>query len=128
MKTKIIAVCIFALFIIGLCTFEITSLSGTVADISESSKKIINQIENYSNKDMLLENLNATYSKWQKQEGKLCLIFNHKDLLEVGKEINQAISYIEIDENQEAYVHMQLLQEDLRALENIINFDFLNIF
>ena len=128
MKTKIIAVSIFALFIIGLCTFEVTSFSGTVADISESSKKIINQIENNSNKDMLLENLNATYSKWQEKEEKLCLIFNYKDLLEVGKEINQAISYIECDDNQEAYVHMQLLQEDLRALENIIDFDFLNIF
>ena len=128
MKTKIIIVSIFALFVISLCSFEVFSLSKTVADISNSSKEIISNIEKNSNKDLILEQLNETYSKWQDKEQKLCLIYNHKDLLEVGKEINQSISYIEIENNEEAYVHMRLLQEDLRELEGIVNFDFFNIF
>ena len=44
MKAKIIIISIFALFIIGLCTYELTSLTGTVADISSSSKKIIEML------------------------------------------------------------------------------------
>ncbi len=128
MKAKIIIISIFAFFTLALSTFEIVYTSNTFADISESSKEIIKNIEEKNEKNLILENLNQTYENWKSQQKKLCLIYNHKDLLEIGKELNQAISYVDIDNNSEAYVHMLLLQEDLENLEQIIRFDISNIF
>ena len=116
MKTKIIIISIVLTIITGVFIIEMTYVKSTLADISESSKQIIEQIQNDNQKQPLLDSMNTTYTSWKNSEYNLCFLYNHKDLLEVGKELNQAISYVEQDNNTEAYIHMLLLQEDLRAL------------
>lgn len=128
MKIKISIITIVCLIIAGLFVIEETYVKNALFDISEQSKQIIEQIQNNLNDEDIITALNATYKKWKQDEYNLCFLYNHKDLLEIGKELNQAKSYIEKADKKEAYVHMLLLQEDLAELDQIIGFDFCNIF
>ena len=128
MKIKITIIAIFTLIILSLVLVEVTYVKTSLLDISEQSKQIIEQIKQENSNEEIMSSLNATYDYWKKHEYNFCFLYNHKDLLEIGKEVNQAKSYIEKANIDEAYVHMQLLQEDLSELDQIIGFDFCNIF
>ena len=128
MKTKVTIIVFFSLIIVGLFIIEETYVKNSLFDISEQSKQIIQQIKDDLNDDEIISSLNTAYKSWKDKEYNLCFLYNHKDLLEIGKEINQAKSYIEKANKDEAYVHMLLLQEDLQELDQIIGFDFCNIF
>ena len=127
MKVKISIISAFTIALIALICFEVSFSRGALNDISSSSEKIIEQIEENIENDILESNLLSAYENWKNTEYRLLLIYNHKDLLEIGKELNQAISYIQIDNKPEALVHLRLMQEDLRSLQDIICFDYCNI-
>lgn len=128
MKTKICIIAIFSLIIVSFFVLEETYVKHTLFDISEKSKQIVEQIQNDTDDEEIMSSLDTAYNNWKQNEYNLCFLYNHKDLLEIGKELNQAKSYIEKANKDEAYVHMLLLQEDLQELDQIIGFDFCNIF
>ena len=128
MKTKISIIVIFCLIIVSLFVLEETYVKHSLFDISEESKQIIEQIQQNLDDEQIISSIDTAYSKWKANEYNLCFLYNHKDLLEIGKELNQAKTYMQKKNKDEAFVHMCLLQEDLNELDQIIGFDFCNIF
>lgn len=129
MKIKILIISFFVIALVSLCSFELIYSQKILNEINNLSNEIIYLIDSEDEQsNNLTEKMNDLYSKWNEDEHNLCLLYNHKDLLEIGKEINQALSYILIDNVKESYVHMLLLKEDLETLIQIVGFNTFNIF
>lgn len=128
MKIKIIIISIFASLLSSLIIYELVYTTNSLQIINLNSNTIINYLVSGEEDQIIIDEIQSTYDKWKNTEYNLCFIYNHKDLLEIGKELNQALSYVKDNNNDEAYIHMCLLQEDLQALQQIVSFDLCNIF
>lgn len=129
MKTKIVSIIIFIVIILSVCIFEVTITNETIDRVKQSNYKVIEMAndDNISNTTLYNE-LNEIGDFWANRENFLCLIFNHKDMMELGKEIEQAKSYLKQDNRKEAVVHLELLTEDILSLEHIVLFNMQNLF
>ena len=129
MKTKIVSIVIFIVIILSVCIFEVTITNETIDRVKQSNYKVIEMAndDNISNTTLYNE-LNEIGDFWANRENFLCLIFNHKDMMELGKEIEQAKSYLKQDNRKEAVVHLELLTEDILSLEHIVLFNMQNLF
>ena len=129
MKVKIIAVIIFTLVIAGVCVFELLITGGTIERVKQANYEIIELSKNNTTtNNELYDKLDKIGRFWADRENYLCLIFNHKDMVELGKEIEQAKSYLILDNKREAIVHLELLTEDILSLEHIVLFNLQNLF
>ncbi|MBQ8749055.1 MAG: DUF4363 family protein [Clostridia bacterium] len=128
MKGKIIAICIFLLILAGLVAFEVVITYDTVNKVKATNYKVIELAYADAESDMeLYDRLDKIGDYWAERENLLCLIFNHKDMLEVGKEIEQAKSYLKLNNKDEAIVHLELLAEDILSMEHILYFNLPNL-
>ncbi len=128
MKGKILAISIFSAILIGLVVFEATITYDTVNKVKETNYKVIELAYNDAETEMQLYNrLDEIGAFWAKRENVLCIIFNHKDMVEIGKEIEQAKSYLKLNNKSEAIVHLELLAEDILSMEHIVYFNLPNL-
>lgn len=129
MKTKIVSIVIFIVIILSVCIFEVAITNETIDRVKQTNYKVIEMAndDNISNTTLYNE-LNEIGDFWANRENFLCLIFNHKDMMELGKEIEQAKSYLKQDNRKEAVVHLELLTEDILSLEHIVLFNMQNLF
>lgn len=128
MKGKVIAISIFFLILIGLVVFEVVITYETVNKVKATNYKVIELAYADAESDMeLYDRLDKIGDYWAERENLLCLIFNHKDMLEVGKEIEQAKSYLKLNNKDEAIVHLELLAEDILSMEHILYFNLPNL-
>lgn len=128
MKFKVIAISIFSAIIIGLCSFEALITYNTVSEIKKINYTIITLAYNDMESEIeLYERLDKMGKRWADKENYLCLIFNHKDMVEIGKEIEQAKSYLKLNNKNEAIVHLELLAEDILSMEHILYFNLPNL-
>ena len=129
MKTKIVSIVIFIVIILSVCIFEVVITNETIDRVKHTNYKVIEMAndDNISNTTLYNE-LNEIGDFWANRENFLCLIFNHKDMMELGKEIEQAKSYLKQDNRKEAVVHLELLTEDILSLEHIVLFNMQNLF
>ena len=128
MKGKILAIAIFSAILIGLVTFEAIITYDTVNKVKETNYKVIELAYNNTETEMqLYERLDDIGKFWAKRENVLCIIFNHKDMVEIGKEIEQAKSYLKLNNKNEAIVHLELLAEDILSMEHIVYFNLPNL-
>ena len=129
MKNKIIAISIFTLFLIALCVFEALITCSTVDKVKTTNYEVIELAYNDEETEMqLYDRLEKIGKFWAERENYLCLIFNHKDMVEIGKEIEQAKSYLKLNNKNEAIVHLELLAEDILSMEHILYFNMPNLF
>lgn len=128
MKGKVIAISIFIFIITCLCVFELIFTNSTIGYLKEKSNEVIISIKQGDDKETVLSYIDELDKRWIANEDLLCLIYNHKDMVEIGKEVEQAKSYVKLDNNTEALVHLDLLREDIYALEHIISFAVFSIF
>ena len=129
MKIKIVSIVIFIAIILSVCIFEVAITNETVDKVKQTNYNIIEMAndDNISNNNLYNE-LDKIGEFWANRENYLCLIFNHKDMVELGKEIEQAKSYLIQNNRKEAVVHLELLAEDILSLEHIVLFNMQNLF
>lgn len=128
MKGKIWAISIFSVILIGLVIFEAIITYDTVNTVKKTNYEVIELAYNDRETEMqLYDRLDKISEFWAKRENILCLLFNHKDMAEIGKEFEQAKSYLKLDNKNEAIVHLELLAEDILSMEHIVYFNLPNL-
>lgn len=128
MKGKVLAISIFSAIILGLVAFEVLITYDTVNKVKQTNYEVIELAYNGSENEMqLYKRLDELSKFWAKRENVLCIIFNHKDMVEIGKELEQAKSYLKLDNKNEAIVHLELLAEDILSMEHIVYFNLPNL-
>lgn len=128
MKGKVLAISIFSAILLGLVAFEVLITYDTVNKVKQTNYEVIELAYNGSENEMqLYKRLDELSKFWAKRENVLCIIFNHKDMVEIGKELEQAKSYLKLDNKNEAIVHLELLAEDILSMEHIVYFNLPNL-
>lgn len=129
MKSKIVAISIFSFLLLCLCVFEVLITHDTIEKVKTTNYEVIELAYNNEETEMqLYDRLTDIATFWAKRENFLCLIFNHKDMVEIGKEFEQAKSYLKLNNKNEAIVHLELLAEDILSMEHIVFFNLPNLF
>ena len=119
------------LLLVSLATFEVLYAKETIQNIDDELKQIQTNIsvtmkENGDSGEILTSTSNLL-DYWNKRESVLCLMFNHNDMKDLGKEITETKAYLEKENLEEAYIHSELAILQIESLRHILQINFQNI-
>lgn len=119
------------LMLIVLATFEVLYAKETINTIDNRLKQIQTDItisiDTNSDSGQILKNTSALLDYWNERESVLCLMFNHNDMKDLGKELTETKAYLEKEDLLEAYIHTKLAILQIESLRHIIQINFQNI-
>lgn len=132
MSKKIYIIAVLIIILIGFSIFEVNYAKNTITNLQselvELKSAIGTQIDDDNiNTESISLQAEESQAYWNQRESILCLIFNHNDMKEIGKEITQIISYLEQQDLQEAFVHTDLAIQQVTTLTHLIQFNIQNI-
>jgi len=131
MSKKFIIIMVMILMLVGLATFEVLYAKETIQNIDDELKQIQTNIsvvmEENGDSEELLSSTSDLLDYWNKRESILCLMFNHNDMKDLGKEITETKAYLEKDNLEEAYIHSELAILQIESLRHILQINFQNI-
>ena len=131
MSKKFVIILIMILMLVGLATFEVLYAKETIQNIDDELKQIQTNISVVIKEDgesgELLTSTSNLLDYWNKRESILCLMFNHNDMKDLGKEITETKAYLEKENLEEAYIHSELAILQIESLRHILQINFQNI-
>lgn len=131
MSKKFVIITVMVLLLVSLATFEVLYAKETIQNIDDELKQIQTNIsvtmkENGDSGEILTSTSNLL-DYWNKRESVLCLMFNHNDMKDLGKEITETKAYLEKENLEEAYIHSELAILQIESLRHILQINFQNI-
>ena len=96
------------LLLAGICVAEEVVVSKSLQDVQDRCIKIERLIDDYKTlktTEVVLAVDNLEYN-WNKYEGDLCYMVNHKNIQEIGQEISKIKEYIASDDVDAARVSL----------------------
>ena len=129
MNKRWVYILIFSLIMIGGSIFEFVFSNYTIDKLIADTQSIKTQIiENSSITENLNEEISDVDEFWTSQENILCIMFNHKDMLELGSQITQVKTYISQNDLDNSIIHLDMLIFYINGLKHIIELSYQNIF
>ena len=124
-----ILISILVAFLTVICVLEQILVSTTL----EKLNFLTNNLKDYyneSNEVLNNETLNRTQNLkefWQKNENLLCFFINHKDMEEVGIELNKMLSFIETNNKEEFLISLNLVIYYSKTFNHIMGLSIQNL-
>lgn len=130
MKARITIIILLALGLVGMVIAEQIYVADTLKYMQNETEQIKTTIfENENiNTSFLIDKINLLDENWKKRENILCFIVNHKDMENVGEQIQKLKVLISQNKKEEAEYEAQLLVYYVDGYEHFIAVTFQNIF
>lgn len=127
---KAIHISIIILFLVAICLTEQLLYKKY---FNETSKKVENlrviaETSTDINTQEIIDLTNDLENYWTKKESVLCTFINHKDIEDIGVEINKLKSAIKENEKQIFVESINLISFFLESYEHMIGINAQNIF
>lgn len=121
---------ILLIFLIGICALEQISVSKALGTINSLAVQIQTSVQNSTqintpDVQQQVENLNTT---WNHYENILCFFSNHKDMKEMGIEIQRMIIYSATNQHEEFKASLCLVILYSETFDHFMGISFQNIF
>ena len=127
---KAINISIIVLFLIAICTVEQilaqTYLNGVQNRIEDISYEYLASAE--INTTKLISKTNELESYWTEKESVLCNFVNHKDIEDIGIEINKMQNAIKENSREQFAQSIDLIKFYLKGYQHVIGISIQNIF
>lgn len=116
--------------LITLITLEQIFLNNTINYLNEQTYSLESEItENENiNSEYLINKINDFHVNWHKKETILCLICNHKDIENVGEQIEKLKVVIKQNDKEQAEVEIELLTLYVKTFEQLVSVTIENFF
>lgn len=127
---KAINISIIVLFLIAICTVEQilaqNYLNGVQTRIEDISYEYLSSEEIKETK--LISKTNELENYWTSKESVLCNFVNHKDIEDIGIEINKMQSAIKENNKEQFAQSIDLIKFYLKGYQHVIGISIQNIF
>ncbi len=126
-RATIILILIFSILTLG--AFEIHYVSGVLSTFEDNIECLQIAIEdNRGNLSELYDTVKNAKHDWQKEQDKMSLIYNQKDLHPISEAFVRLKMYIKNNDYENAIVEVELLDSYSEQNRSVLVFNFNNIF
>ncbi len=127
---KAINISIIILLLVGICVVEQVLADKYLADVESRIDKIYETFLTLDdiNDTLLISQTNELESYWTSKENVLCNFVNHKDIEDIGVEINKMQTATKDNNKDQYYESLKLVKFYLTGYKHIIGISIQNIF
>lgn len=129
MKRKILHISIIILIVLGICITEQILAQGYFNEINKKVKNleiVLSSVQELNNDIAYYTDDLKTY--WTKKENVLCTFVNHKDINDVGIEIEKMQTAISNNDTNQYYESLSLISFYIRGYQHLVGINLQNIF
>ncbi len=123
-KRNVFVLILLTVLFVGVL-LEQNYIDSSLSHMQKESIILSEKIKDNSNDSILRTEQMMKY--WTNKEFVLSLFVDYKEIEQIGKEIEQIRSYLEIDDYELALVEANLLKHILKTYHQTVNFDWQNI-
>lgn len=127
---KIINVSFIILVIIGICLAEQLLSSNYLNELSKKTDHIESLL--YVTEDINLNDIpyftDELYTYWSEKENILCTFVNHKEIDDIGVEINRLKTALKLNDRDKYEESLNLINYYTKSYQHVIRVNFQNIF
>lgn len=127
---KVLNVIVIILFLIGICLTEQLLANKYLNEMKEKMTSLNNYFISVNNlaDTKLINDTNAIEEFWTKKEEVLCNFVNHKDIEDIGVELNKMQSAIKNDDKDAYTESLKLIFFYINSYRHVIGISIQNIF
>lgn len=127
---KAINITIIILLLIGICVLEQVLADKYLAEVESRIDSIYTtflSVDNINN-TQLISQTNELEEYWTNKESILCNFVNHKDIEDIGVEINKMQTATKDNNKDQYYESLKLVKFYLKGYKHVIGISIQNIF
>ncbi len=127
---KVIHICLIIVFLFAICLTEqliINNCLEKTNNLVNNLKNIVETTENV-NTNLIINKTNELKEFWTNQERILCTFINHKEIEDIGVEINNLESAIKENQRFDYIESINLISFFVKSYEHIIGINLQSIF
>ena len=124
-----ICISIIIIFLIGICTLEQILVDNTLLRLKEKTNNLIIILSEYEDikNEEIISKTNELNDFWDEHENLLCFFINHKDMQEMGIELNKMKSYIISNTKEEFITSFNLVLHYTETFNHIMGLSLQNL-
>lgn len=128
MKRLIFILLIF-FSLVGGMIWEQIFINKTIVSMQEQTNSLHNLITSSEQVDTpeILTKLNSLQEYWSDKENTICLLINHKDIENIGEQIEKLVSACEHNNKEQSDLEVHLLKYYVEGSEHVLKVTFQNI-
>ena len=126
---RLLSIIIISLFLVSVCVLEEILVKSTLKDLNQKSTQIYTYADSLTNLNEveLLNYVNDLNAYWTTNEDLLCFFVNHKDMHEMGNEINKMLSFARSNTKEEFIASLNLVIYYTTTFNHIMGVSLQNI-
>ena len=125
---RAIAVIIITVSLLTLAITEVILVEKVISTLEADVSQLYDDIlENKPDVDVLEPQVKDIKDRWNKDESRLCIMFNHKDLSIITDTLTRLYSCIQQNNFDDAFIEVSLLKESTVKNRDVMSFSIQNL-